>query len=59
MTNVYLDGEVIPYDEQNGWSWAGTDTDTVRLNGEACERLKSGGATSVQIVTGCPTETPR
>ena len=56
MTNVYLDGQLLPYDPVNGWSWLGSDT--VLLNGEACQRLKSGGATSVQVVTGCPTQYP-
>lgn len=59
MTNVYLDGELIAYDETDGWTWESDDTSTVVLHGEACERLKTGGATTVQVVTGCPTETPR
>jgi hypothetical protein len=57
MTNVYLDGAVVPYDEVDGWTWSGGDN--VVLHGEACEMLKTGGATTVQVVTGCPTEYPR
>ena len=57
MTNVYLDCDLLPLDPDNGWSWLGTDT--VVLNGEACVKLKSGGVTQVNVVTGCPTEIPR
>jgi hypothetical protein len=56
MTNVYLDGVLVPYDPIDGWLWL--DSDTVVLHGEACQRLKSGKATTVQVVTGCPTEYP-
>lgn len=59
MTNVYLDGVLVPYDEQDGWTWQDETTDAVVLHGDACDRLKNGGATTVQVVTGCPTETPR
>ncbi len=56
LTNVYLDCDPLPLDGVNGWSWLGDDT--VGLHGSACERLKQGQVSSVQVVTGCPTETP-
>lgn len=52
-TNVYLDGELLPFDEKNGWSWKSESV--VELNGEACERLKGGEVKQVQVVSGCPT----
>jgi hypothetical protein len=54
MTNVYLDQEVLPYLDPNGWRWK--PTNIVELLGTACERLKSGLVKQVQIVSGCPTE---
>ncbi|AKT41391.1 vWA domain-containing protein [Chondromyces crocatus] len=54
MTNVYLDGKVLPYGEENGWRW--TSPTVVELTGDACEALKLGQVREVQIVSGCPTE---
>lgn len=57
LTNVYLDGQVLPYGDMSGWVWAaGMPGKTVRLMGMACERLKHGQIKQVQIVSGCPTE---
>lgn len=57
LTNVYLDGQVLPYGELDGWVWAQSMPGTaVRLMGMACDRLKHGQVKSVQIVSGCPTE---
>jgi len=56
MTNVYLDQGLIAYDPVNGWTWEGTDK--IVLHGDACQQLKTGGATTVQVVTGCPTQYP-
>lgn len=57
FTNVYLDNEVLPYNDQNGWYWQLPWT--VTLVGDACERLKAGLVKQVQIVSGCPTELPK
>jgi hypothetical protein len=57
FTNVYLDAAVIPLDPKDGWSWQSPSV--VALHGAACEKLRSGAATKVQIVSGCPTEIPR
>lgn len=56
QTNVYLDQELLPYDEVNGWRW--TSPSSLELVGDACERLKDGEVGQVQIVSGCPTEVP-
>ncbi|HSN96728.1 MAG TPA: hypothetical protein VLS89_00475, partial [Candidatus Nanopelagicales bacterium] len=53
-TNVYLDGQIVPYSETSGWRWKGAAV--VELVGEACQRLKGGQVRQVQIVSGCPTE---
>jgi hypothetical protein len=56
-TNVYFDEVVVLQDPDDGWVWV--DSDTIELVGAACEELKSGSVSLVQIVSGCPTETPR
>ncbi len=57
MTNVYLDGKVLPYNILDGWIWK--PPSTVRLLGEACDRVQAGKVVNVQIVSGCPTEVPK
>ena len=57
LTNVYLDGALLYQDPLNGWVWDGTDK--VLLVGNACAELKSGQVQDVQVITGCPTETPK
>jgi hypothetical protein len=57
FTNVYLDTELLPLDPDDGWGWK-TDS-VVELYGAACARLKAGEVGQVQIVSGCPTETPK
>lgn len=51
--NVYFDGAVVPADPDNGWSWDG-DT-TIRVNGDACDELKSGSVIDARAVFGCET----
>lgn len=58
-TNVYLDGQVLPADLENGWRWMDPDLTRIELLGDACDRLKSAQIKSVQIVSGCPTEPPK
>lgn len=57
LTNVYLDGVALPQDPTDGWIWSGTDE--IILVGAACQKLKTGKVTDVQVVTGCPTEIPK
>jgi hypothetical protein len=57
MTNVYLDQQMLPYDDPDGWVWM--PPSTVALLGEACARLKNGEVKQVQIVSGCPTGTAK
>jgi len=54
---VYLDGALLPKDSTNGWSF-GANPQTVVLNGTTCEQISSGAATKVQVLFGCPGQTP-
>jgi hypothetical protein len=53
LVNVYYDGEVVPYGEQDGWVWDG-DTELV-FRGAACDELRSGSVLRVSISYGCTT----
>lgn len=59
LTNVavYLDKNLIPQDSKNGWSF-GANSQTIVLNGDTCEKVKSGEATTVQVVFGCAAPPP-
>jgi hypothetical protein len=51
--NVYFDGELVPADPDDGWSWNGTTR--IEVNGDACDRLKSGNVIDARAVFGCDT----
>ena len=51
--NLYFDQDVVPQDPNNGWTWSGNSALT--LVGEACDSLKSGAVSELQIVYGCET----
>ena len=53
LVNVYFDGELLPADEADGWSW--DDDGHIVVNGEACERLSSGAVLDARAVFGCET----
>ena len=59
LTNVgvYLDKNLVKQDADNGWSF-GANSQTIVLNGDTCEKVKSGQATNVQVVFGCETPLP-
>lgn len=50
--NVYFDTEVVVSDEVDGWTLEG---DVVTLNGDACDRIKSGQVDQVELLSGCRT----
>jgi hypothetical protein len=54
--NVYVDEVVVPKDPVNGWK---IEKDVVTLLGTTCQRVLSGDALDVRIITGCPTVEPR
>jgi hypothetical protein len=55
LVNVFFDATLATFDDVDGWTWA--DASTVRLVGKACDDLKSGAFSQVQVVAGCPTVT--
>lgn len=57
LTNVYLDGKILPQDEANGWTFSAGDG--VTLHGSSCNDLESGAVTNIQVVVGCPTVGPK
>jgi hypothetical protein len=56
--NIYLNGEVIPFDsmaaKQDGWAWVDADRTTVELYGPSCEAFKTNRRTSIVAEFGCP-----
>jgi uncharacterized protein YegL len=54
---VYLDGKLIANDPANGWSFGAT-SQTVMLNGSACNAITSGAASKVQVLFGCAGQAP-
>jgi hypothetical protein len=56
--NLYLNGEVIPFDsmsaKQDGWAWIDAERTTVELYGPACTAFKTNRRTSIVIEFGCP-----
>lgn len=53
QVNVYFDGELVPSDPDDGWSWDG-DT-RIQVNGDACARLEAGDVIDARVVFGCDT----
>jgi hypothetical protein len=58
--NLYIDGEVIPFDaqsaKQNGWGWADDKRQTMLMYGDACTRFKKSRATNIVVEFGCTPE---
>ena len=55
--NLYLNGEVIPFDSANaakeGWAWQDAEQTSVQLFGDACSAFKTNRKTSVIVEFGC------
>ena len=55
--NLYLNGEVIPFDamgtKQKGWSWVDAEKTTAELYGDSCTAFKTNRRTSVVVEFGC------
>jgi hypothetical protein len=49
---VYLDKNLVKQDPADGWSY-GANSQTIVLNGDTCNKVKSGEATTVQVLFGC------
>jgi hypothetical protein len=54
--NVYIDGEVVPKEGDDGWGiFMGTDPPHIELKGATCTRMMTEGADRVSVEYGCPT----
>jgi hypothetical protein len=55
--NIYLNGEVIPFDsanaKANGWGWLDAEKTSVQMYGEWCKAFKTNRKTSVVVEFGC------
>jgi hypothetical protein len=55
--NLYLNGEVIPFDakgsKQNGWAWTDAQQTVAELYGDSCAAFKTNRRTSVVVEFGC------
>jgi hypothetical protein len=52
LVNLFFDGELVPSDPVDGWTF-GDDT-TVVVQGAACELLKGGQVLQAEVIAGCP-----
>jgi hypothetical protein len=55
ITNVLVDGALIPQDPIDGWAW--TADGKVELRGATCAKVKAGDVVRVQVAVGCKTVT--
>ena len=50
---AYIDGVAVPQDPANGMTYdAGSNS--IIFHGTSCDQIKSGAASCVDIVYGCP-----
>ena len=55
ITNVIIDGALVPQDPIDGWAW--TADGKVELRGATCARVRAGDVVRVQVAVGCKTVT--
>lgn len=55
ITNVLVDGALVPQDPVDGWAW--TSDGKVELRGATCAKVKAGDVVRVQVAVGCKTIT--
>lgn len=55
VTNVLVDGVLVPQDPVDGWTW--TSDRTIELHGKACAQIKAGLVGRLQVAVGCKTVT--
>jgi hypothetical protein len=57
QVNLYLDGDVVPFDKSatksDGWSWLDAARNSIELHGPTCERFKTSRSTSIVVEAGC------
>jgi hypothetical protein len=52
LVNVFFDGQLVPADPVNGWTFA--DTRTVEVLGASCSLMQTGQVLQADIIAGCP-----
>lgn len=55
ITNVIVDGALVPQDPIDGWAW--TADGKVELRGATCAKVRAGDVVRVQVAVGCKTVT--
>jgi hypothetical protein len=56
-TNLYVNGEAVPYDASamEGWAWSNDQRTELELHGSWCTHFKTSRVTSIVIELGCAT----
>jgi hypothetical protein len=52
LVNLFFDGELVPSDPDEGWTFAGTTR--VEVHGAACALLENGDVLQADVIAGCP-----
>lgn len=52
LVNLFFDGELIPSDPVEGWTFS--DETTVQVQGAACALLQNGDVLQADVIAGCP-----
>jgi hypothetical protein len=52
LVNVFFDGQLVPADPVNGWTF--DDGRTVHVLGDACSLMQTGQVLQADIIAGCP-----
>jgi hypothetical protein len=55
---VYVDKNLIPQSDSDGWSYAPGSSTTIEIHGSVCDDLKSGKKTLVEIFLPCEESAP-
>jgi hypothetical protein len=55
LVNVFIDGEVIPKDPDNGWQYGDSTNTFIQIVGSYCDDIESSGASSISVEYGCQT----
>jgi hypothetical protein len=56
QVNVFLDGEVIPKDDDDGWMYdESTMPFTIILTGPTCTQVEEQGVENITVEFGCDT----
>jgi hypothetical protein len=56
LVAAYLDGKPVPQDPTNGITYDPA-TNSLTFHGTACDQIKAGGTTKVDVIYGCPSPT--